>query len=166
MTEHNGESGEARTRPSLRERARAANPQPLVPVATCVFACCLWTGCVLADASGLMKVGLAHGLPPLGRALLACALAAGAAAALLAMHRMKGTEGDRALLRDHIGFLALVAIAALALGAGLRVREEIGRSRTEAVTIESIAAGTRAGQLVIVEATLAAGCTWFPFVSY
>ena len=157
MTEHNGESGEARTRPSLRERARAANPQPLVPVATCVFACCLWTGCVLADASGLMKVGLAHGLPPLARALLACALAAGAAAALLAMHRMKGTSGDRAQLCDHIGFLTLVAIAALALGAGLRVREEIGRSRTEAVTIESIAAGTRAGQLVIVEATLAAG---------
>jgi len=152
-----GTSEEARTGPSLRERARAANPQPLVPIATCLFACALWTGCVLADASGLMRVGLAHGLPPLARALLAGALAAGAAAAALAILRMRGSSADRASLRENLAIIVLIAVAALFLGAGLRVREEIDRARTESVTTDSIAAGTRAGQLVVVEATVTAG---------
>lgn len=156
MTEHAGTTGDSRPGPSLRERARAANPQPLVPIATCLFAACLWAGCAIADASGLMKVGLAHGLPPLARALLVGALAAGAAAAVISTMRVRDA---RTALIDHACTLSLLAIAALSLGAGLRVREEIGRARTESAMIESVAAGTRAGQLVTVEATIVSGWT-------
>ena len=68
--------------PSLRERAQAYNPQPLLPVATRVFALALWTGCALADWSGFARVELAAGARALawstlgGGLIASCALVA------------------------------------------------------------------------------------------
>ena len=69
--------GDAMPGPSLRERARACDPQPMVPLATCVFAGGLWIGCALAQTSGFARVALAEAARPLALALLIVAMAAG-----------------------------------------------------------------------------------------
>ena len=73
------DSGGGGATPSLRDRARAMNPQPLVPIATCVFAVAMWLGSMAADASGFAKVGVAEGARALAVACLLTALAAGLA---------------------------------------------------------------------------------------
>ncbi|MEY2714075.1 MAG: hypothetical protein RIT24_418 [Planctomycetota bacterium] len=142
---------------SLRDRARASNPKPLVPMLTCILAACMWLGSATADATGLMRVALATALLDLARALLVTSLVAALAVMVLAIGRAR-REAYRAMdWRVHAPIVLLTAIAALTLGGGLRVREEITRARTEYLSIQSVSPGTRAGPLVTMEATVSTG---------
>jgi len=124
---------------------------------TCILAACMWLGSATADATGLMRVALATALPDLARALLVTSLVAALAVMVLAIGRVR-READRAMdWRMHAPIVLLTAIAALTLGGGLRVREEITRARTEYLSIQSVSPGTRAGPLVTMEATVSTG---------
>lgn len=143
--------------PSLRDRARASNPKPLVPILTCILAACMWLGSAAADATGLLHVALATALPDAAQALLVTSLVAAAAASVIAFHRIRHDAGEPLAWTKHASLATLTALAALTLGAGLRVREEIARARTERVLLDVTASGARANQLVTIEATVATG---------
>lgn len=134
-------------RPSLRERARAMNPRPMVPIASCVAAAAMWIGCALADASGFGSATFARAAACLVAPFLVCAIAAALGiAALIAVRRLSET-----------GALVLVALAAGALGAGMRLDECARTTTIPRVTPASDA--SEGGQLVVAEGTLASGWT-------
>ena len=139
--------------PSLRERARAMNPGPMVPVAACVAAAAMWLGCALADAGGFASATHARSAAWLVMPFLATA-GAGAVAigVLVAIRRVGRTVA-----------LLLVALTAGSLGAGLRFDES---ARVTAVPQVLVAAdAVDGGQLVVVEATVASGWTRTEFGS-
>ncbi len=144
-------------RPSLRDRARASNPQPLIPILTCILAASLWLGSTTVDATGLVHVTLASGLAELARALLMTSLAAALAVIAIAVQRLDRWSHAVLDWRAHAPIVLLTAIAALMLGGGLRVCEEITRSRTERIVTHDGSRGARVGPLVTIEASVSTG---------
>ena len=149
--------------PTLRERAEACNPQPLVPIATCVVAVFVWIGAACADGSAYACVARAACAAPMAWAMMFGAAAAGSGAMALVVLRAP----QRHTPRWPWCALALLAIAAGLLGAGLRLAQVTGDARVP----RFVAAGSRAhgdadsGALVVVEGTVASSCTTVGFAT-
>ena len=101
----------------LRLRARACNPGPLVPWATCAMAAGLWIGCAWTGAAaGAVHVVVPHA-DELRTALVAGALLAGLAVVVLGAVRMRARDSEAEVaIVDVWPVLVLVLIGAGCLG--------------------------------------------------
>jgi hypothetical protein len=97
----------------LRLRARACNPGPLVPWATCAMAAGLWIGCAWTGAAaGAVHVVVPHA-DELRTALVAGALLAGLAVVVLGAVRMRARDPEAEVaIVDVWPVLVLVLIGA------------------------------------------------------
>ena len=150
--------------PTMRERAEACNPQPLVPIATCIVAACVWIGAACADGSAYACVARSACAAPIAWAMLVGAAAAGSGAVALVVARDATRDATRDAARWPWCALALLAIAAGLLGAGLRFAQVTDDARVPRFVAGSAPANGD-GALVVVEGTVASSCTTVGFAT-
>jgi competence protein ComEC len=163
----------------LRARARACNPQPLVPWAVCVLAAALWVGCAwtiaaMGESGAAVDRDAIVAWAPVRRALGLGAVVAGVGTLALCARLvgvLAGWDADADARGESVDadadislwraapLLTLIAIGGCCLGAALTIRARESASATPRLGHDA----GEGGVLVTVEATVASGFTTTDF---